>query len=399
MGRYNRAFASSAILTEGTQVQPHLLLAVVAKQPIKKKSSARAGKPTAGQLRAKIKRLDQQLVKQINERIGLVKKLARFSVESATEVCDVKVVCRALGKSVSQSGSVDSTTLRAVFRELLSGSRQLVAPVKVAYLGPPYSFSHLAASERFGESAELIPVETIAAVFREARNGYVDYGLVPLENSTDGRIVDTLDMFARVSVKVCGEVPLRIHHHLLGRCQRSEIREVYSKPQALSQCRNWLAKHIPGADLQEVSSTAAAAQLAAKKKGVAAIASRQAGMHYELEVIAAAIEDNQDNITRFAVIGAEIPPRTGSDKTALMFGLAHQPGALANAMSVFKRSSLNLTWIESFPLRGSQNEYLFFVELEGHPQDPKVKRALTSLYKKVVRLEVLGAYGRSEPVG
>ena len=193
--------------------------------------------------------------------------------------------------------------MRAIFRELLSGTRALAKTLRVAYLGPTYSYSHLAAIERFGNSAELVPVATIAAVFEELSRKHVDFGLVPIENSTDGRVADTLDMFTRLPVRICGEVQLRIHHYLLGKCARGEIKEVYSKPQALSQCRDWLAKHLPLARPVEMTSTAAAAQLAAEKPGAAAIASLQAGVNYGLNVLAEKIEDNANNITRFAVIG------------------------------------------------------------------------------------------------
>ena len=261
----------------------------------------------------------------------------------------------------------------------LSGVRAINKPLRTAYLGPQYSYSHLAAVKRFGQSTQLVPVATIRAVFEEIDRRQADFGLVPIANSTDGRIADTLNMFMRVQVSICGEVQLRIHHNLLGKCQRSDIREVYSKPQALSQCRDWLAKHLPQARPIEMTSTTAAAQLAAEKEGVAAIASRQAATNYGLEILAENIEDDQNNITRFAVIGHEQCRRTGSDKTSLMLQVEHKPGALADAMAIFKRNTLNLSWIESFPIPGSNSEFLFFVELDGHAADAKVKRAIAAL--------------------
>lgn len=289
-------------------------------------------------------------------------------------------------------GPLPEDVIRAVYRELLSGIRALVRRLRVVYLGPEHSYSHLAAIEQFGTSAELVPVASIAAVFDAVSRRQADFGLVPLENSTDGRVADTLDMFARQPLRVCGEVQLRIHHCLLGRCGRHEIREVYSKPQALSQCRTWLACHLPDARTLETASTAAAARLAAEKPGAAAIASRQAGLHYGLDVIVADIEDNRHNVTRFAVIGEHASGPTGRDKTALMFELPHQPGALADATAIFKRHHLNLTWIESFPMPNAPHEYLFFVEFQGHPSEPPAQRALASLARKTVRLEVLGSY-------
>ncbi len=264
----------------------------------------------------------------------------------------------------------------------------------IAYLGPIYSYSYLAAVKHFGQAASLVPVATIAAVFEELVRHQAAFGVVPIENSTDGRVVDTLGMFARWPVRVCGEVLLPVHHCLLGRCPRGEITEVYSKPQALSQCRGWLSQHVPDARLIEVASTAAAARLAADKQGVAAIASFEAGIHHGLEVIDENIEDSSHNVTRFAVIGNRPCEPSGHDKTSLMFQLKHQPGALADAMVTFRESKINLTWIESFPLADHPNEYLFFVELEGHEKSKPIASALQKLGKQTLRLEVLGSYAR-----
>ncbi len=341
-------------------------------------------------------RLDKDLVKILNERVKLSKQLAKLAPENeAWAILDARqTIARAIS---GNSGPISERSLQTVFRELLSDSRMLVAPVRVAYLGPKYSYCYLAAVERFGGAVELIPVSTIAAIFEEVQRGRVDYGLAPIENSTDGRVVDTLSMFSKMPLHISGEVQLRIHHNLLAKCGRAEIREVYSKPQALSQCRNWLAKNLPTARLVEMTSTTAAAQLAAERQGAAAVASREAGRSYGLEVVSENIEDSVNNVTRFAVIGGESPKRTGKDKTSLMFQLEHQPGALADAMSIFKRNELNLTWIESFPIPGAGSEYLFFVEMVGHESEAKTKRALASLKRKTLRLNVLGSYPRAEP--
>jgi prephenate dehydratase-like protein len=198
-----------------------------------------------------------------------------------------------LGELQTQNkGPLSNDALRNVYREILGTSRTLVKPIRVAYLGPKYSYSHLAAIDRFGDGPDLTPVATIKAVFESIHFHQTDFGVVPIENSTDGRIVDTLDMFARLPTRITGEVQLAIHHHLLGKCSRGEVTEVYSKPQALSQCREWLAKNLSGAKQIEMTSTAIAAQIAADKPGAAAIASLEAGMHYGLAVIDGEIEDN-----------------------------------------------------------------------------------------------------------
>jgi chorismate mutase/prephenate dehydratase len=358
----------------------------------KKKSSG----GSANSVRREIQRLDRDLLKSLSDRARAVQKLAKIRQNERQPLFDLTEEQEALAELLPQNkGPLSNDSLRSVYREVLGSARALVKPIRVAYLGPKYSYSHLAAIDRFGDGPDLTPVATIKAVFESIHFHQTDFGIVPIENSTDGRIVDTLDMFARLPTRITGEVQLAIHHHLLGKCSRGEVTEVYSKPQALSQCREWLAKNLSGAKQVEMTSTAIAAQIAADKPGAAAIASLEAGMHYGLAVIDGEIEDNKNNVTRFAVIGGEMPHRTGRDKTALMFEIAHKPGSLADAMLVFKRGRLNLTWIESFPMPGTKSEYLFFVELEGHQTDSRVKKALAALHRKTARLEVLGSYARA----
>ncbi|NQT38695.1 MAG: prephenate dehydratase [Planctomycetes bacterium] len=355
---------------------------------------------TVPAVRTQIDRLDRELLKLIAQRTklavaeGKLRQAEGEPVFDATRDEEVLERVEKANKSDLSRGSV-----RAVFRELLSGCRAMVRPLRVAFLGPTYSFSHLAAIHRFGQSVELVPVGSIAAVFEEVNRGHSDYGLVPVENSTDGRVADTLEMFARLPVRVCGEVELQIHHTLLGKGPREEIKEIYSKPQALSQCRNWMARHLPAARTIEVTSTSTAAQLAREKPGAAAVASLQAGIHYGLGVLAENIEDNPSNATRFAVIGNHSAKRTGCDRTAMMFQVEHRPGTLAEAMGIFKRNRLNLTWIESFPIPGPNRGYLFFVEMEGHENDARVRRAIASLERKALRLSVLGSFPAAPPVG
>lgn len=360
---------------------------------------AKKSSPTASlaKLRARIDRLDREIVQRLNERAKLALQVGKLKTEAGQAVYAPQREEAVLSSVVATSrGPLSDDCIRSIYREIISGSRALEKTVRVAYLGPAYSYSHLAAIERFGQSADLVPVATISSVFEEVNRGHAEYGLVPIENSTDGRVADTLAMFTRLPVRICGEVQLPIHHCLLGRCGRSEVLEVYSRPQALSQCRNWLSKHLPGVRVVEVTSTSTAAQLAQDKPGATAIASRQAATHYELDVLAEDIEDNPGNLTRFAVIGQSTASRSGRDNTALMFEVEHRPGALADAMNIFKRNRLNLTWIESFPIPESKGRYLFFVELEGYESDAKVKRAISSLERKALRLELLGSFSRNE---
>jgi chorismate mutase/prephenate dehydratase len=362
----------------------------------KKKTSRRAGSPA--ELQKRLDQVDRGLVDALHEHARIAERLATLQKTNGQLADDAAERRRLEQIADSKNGRLPADCVRRILRELMSGARSLVKSIKVAYLGPKYSYSYLAAVERFGTMADLIPLASIAAVFEEVNRRQVNYGLVPIENSTDGRVVDTLGMFARLPVQICGEVQLRIRHQLLGKCSQGDVREVYSKPQALSQCRNWLARNVPQARTVEMTSTAAAAELAAQRQGAAAIASHEAGVNYGLDVIVANIEDNPNNVTRFAVIGGEAPARTGRDKTSLMFELPHKPGALADATMIFKKANLNLTWIESFPMPATKSEYLFFVEVEGHPAEAKLKKALAALQRKTVRLEVLGAYQKTEPV-
>ncbi|MBX3415029.1 MAG: prephenate dehydratase [Pirellulales bacterium] len=370
----------------------------------KKKPAAKpntpARTPSLASLRSQIDKIDSELVRLMNERAKHAIAIGKIKAEDGQPVYAPNREEEVLARVVEASkGPLKPECVRAVFREIISGSRSLERVLKVAFLGPHYSYSHLAALDRFGQSVELVPVATISAVFEEVSRGHVNFGLAPLENSTDGRIADTLENFTRLPLKICGEVQLWIHHCLLGKCPRGEVTEVYSKPQAISQCRNWLARHLPQAKVVEVTSTSTAAELAKDKPGAAAIASRQAGVHYGLDILAENIEDNQSNLTRFAVIGDHSGVRSGHDKTAVMFEIEHRPGALADAMGIFKRNRLNMTWIESFPIPLQQGGYLFFVEFDGHEKDLRVRKALASLERKSLRFETLGSYPRSTPVG
>jgi chorismate mutase / prephenate dehydratase len=345
-------------------------------------------------LRANIDKLDLQILELVNKRANIAAEIGRIKNDHGSEVFSPAREEEVLHNVLqANKGPLGEVTIRAVFREVISGSRALQKVIKVAYLGPEYSYSHLAAVERFGQAVEYMRVGSITAVFEEVNRSHVDFGVVPLENSTDGGVSDTLDMFMRLTqLKICAEVRLRIHHNLLANCDQEQVRRVYSKPQALAQCRSWLSKNLPHADQKEVSSTAVAAQLAAQEPGAAAVASRQAAVRYGLRMLYTDIEDYTHNETRFAVIGHQEAPKTGSDKTALMFKVPHNPGSLVEALDVFKSNKLNLTWIESFPAKNGKQEYMFFVDFEGHIEDPKVKRTLNALEGHCEQLVVLGSF-------
>jgi chorismate mutase/prephenate dehydratase len=358
--------------------------------------------PTLAGLRQEIDRLDQQLVELLNRRAEVVVRVGQFKQDRGLEVWSAAREDEVIAQALSASrGPLSAETLRVIFRELISGSRALERPIKVACLGPKYSYSHLASVARFGEAVEHVPVGSIAAVFEEVNRHHVQFGLVPLENSTDGRIADTLDMFIKLpNLKIRAEVRLRVHHCLLGRCEWGQVRRVYSKAQALSQCRNWLGKNVPQAAKVEVVSTARAAELAQSEEFAAAVASRSAASPYRLNVLAENIEDQPHNVTRFAVIAEKPGERTGRDKTTLMIRLPNESGSLARTIAPFEKLGVNMTWIESFPVPGGNRDrdpaYLFFLDIEGHVDDPPVQKALELVRKRCERLDILGSYPRSE---
>ncbi len=345
-------------------------------------------------LRVQIDKLDLQILDLLNKRAAIAGQIGKVKADQGGEVFSASREEEVIGNILATNkGPLAEVTLKAIFRELISGSRAVQRVQKIAFLGPLFSYSHLAALERFGEAVTYNPTANIAAVFEEVVRRHADYGVVPLENSTDGRIADTLDMFVRTpQVKICAEIRLRVHHHLLANCQQSEIRRVYSKAQALSQCRNWLSKNLPQATIHEVASTSDAAKLALSELNVAAVASRQAAVKWGLNILAHTIEDSPFNETRFAVIGPSDSLRTGNDKTAMMFQISHTPGALADVLGIFKSNKLNLTWIESFPYPEAKGEYVFFIDYDGHREDLKVRKAITALETICDSVVVLGSF-------
>ena len=358
----------------------------------------RKGEPASAKdlksFRVQIDKLDLQILKLINERADFAAKIGKVKTDNNDSVFsparEEEVIANVLS---ANRGPLPEVTIRAIYREIISGSRALQKIDKVAFLGPEYSFSHIAALHRFGRGAEYMGVTNIAAVFEEVNRRHVDYGVVPLENSTDGRVADTLDMFVRLpQIRICSEVRLHVHHNLLANCEQTEISRIYSKPQALSQCRNWIAKNVPQATLHEVSSTTTATQFAKAQPGAAAVASREAAVQYGVRILFPNIEDSPHNETRFAVIGPHDSGRTGNDKTAVMFMIPHSPGSLADILGLFKQHRVNLTWIESFPYPSAKGEYVFFLECEGHQEDAKVKKTLALVGAKCEKIYILGSF-------
>jgi chorismate mutase / prephenate dehydratase len=358
--------------------------------------NAIATRPSASlkHLRTTIDKLDLQILKLVNERASLAAEIGKVKNDHGSEVFSPAREEEVLQNVLEHhKGPLDQATIRAIYREIMSGSRALQKVLKIAYLGPEYSFGHLAAIERFGQQVDFMGVGSIPAVFEEVNRSHVDFGVVPLENSTDGGVADTLDMFMRMpQLRIVAEVRLPVHHNLIANCEQQQIRRVYSKTQSLAQCRNWLSKNVPYAQLIEVSSTVAAVKLAQQEPGAAAVASRHAAVHFNVPILFENIEDFPNNETRFAVVGTQECEKTGHDKTAIMFRIAHNPGSLASVLDVFKQAKVNLTWIESFPSRQPKPSYMFFVDFEGHTEDPKIKRVLSSIEEHCEQVAVLGSF-------
>ena len=360
----------------------------------KKETSSTKSSTDLQALREQIDKFDGQILAALNKRAAIAAKIGEIKNESGGGVFNAAREEEVLNHILETSqGPLDEATLRGIFRELISGCRSLQRVQRVAFLGPEYTYSHLAALERFGQATEYVRVGSIPAVFEEVARRHVEFGLVPIENSTDGRIADTLDCFVRIpEVKICAEVRLRVRHHLLSNAEQSEIRRVYSKAQALSQCRHWLGKNLPHAQLHEVSSTADAARLVQTDPHAAAVANRAAAVRFGLKVLFNNIEDHPENETRFAVIATHDSTRTGNDKTALVFQVPHKPGALADVLNIFKDCKINLTWIESFPYKEAKGQYIFFVDFDGHQDDAKVSKGLKLLDDMCDALTVLGSF-------
>lgn len=362
-------------------------------------------------LRAQISELDAQLVKLINQRSRLVVRVGKRKRGAGIPIYaphrEAEVLDRVLK---ANRGPLSNRTVEAVYRELMSGSFSLEHPLRIGYLGPPGSYSHLAATRHFGSSVDYEDLHEIAGVFTEVRRGHVDYGLVPIENSLGGGIVETLDAFkaTRGEVTIYAEVQLNVHHSLLANCEPSHVRRIHSKPEVFSQCRTWLATQYPQAQLIPAASSSRAAKTAVEENataesigaqpGSAAIGSELAGSLYGLQVLFAGIEDDPSNLTRFAVISRQKAKRSGDDKTSVMFNTADKPGALVDVLLVFKEAGINLSHIDKRPSGKVNWEYTFFIDLVGHRDDRGVAGALREAGGHCKELIVLGSYPRAKRI-
>jgi chorismate mutase/prephenate dehydratase len=347
-------------------------------------------------LRARIDAMDERIVELLNERARVVVDIGKLKQQTNAPIYapDREKVVLAKVRSLNK-GPLPDRCLEAVYRELMSGSFALEKPLRIGFLGPAGTFSHAAALRKFGSSVEYVTLTEIPSVFEEVVRGHIDYGLVPVENSLHGGVVDTLDAFLGSSARICAEVRITIHHYLLAKEPWEKIRTIYSKPEIFSQCRKWLSAVAKDRDVQGVASSSKAAELASKEPGVAAIGTRIAGELHGLHVLFENIEDDPDNETRFLVIGREPARRTGDDKTAIMFTTAHKPGALAEVLDVFKENGINLTDIEKRPSKKVNWEYYFFIDAQAHTDDTAMKKAIEEAQQHCLQLTILGSYPRA----
>lgn len=348
------------------------------------------------ELRAEIDELDSRILELLNERANCALKIGHIkqSENAAFYVPErERAVFEALYKK--NAGPLPNEAIRAIYREVISAIRSLEKPITVAYLGPQYTFSHIAALRIFGATADLHPMPAVPDIFHEVERGHIDYGVVPVESSMGGGVIDTLDRFITSDLKIINEIQLRVSQNLLSISSLEHITRVYSKDQSFFQCRNWLQANVPNAEHVNTSSTSEAARIASEEEGAAAIASALAAEAYNLDVVASHIEDSPQNYTRFFVIGQQVAKPTGKDKTTILAAVKHEPGALYRILLPFADADVNMTNIGSRPSRKKAWEYVFFVDLEGHVDESPIKEALPKVAEACVELRILGSY----PVG
>ncbi|MBI5598988.1 MAG: prephenate dehydratase [Deltaproteobacteria bacterium] len=345
-------------------------------------------------LRKKIDGIDAELLDLLNKRasiaieVGRVKKREKSDFYSPEREREIIKRLTAMNR-----GPFPSSALRNVYREIMSASLSLENPLKVAFLGPSATFTHQAALQHFGLSSEFLPKKDIPDVFDDVERGKAAFGVVPVENTAEGAVSHTLDMFVSSNLKICAEVMVQVSLTLLNKSGRAgDIMKVCSHPHALAESGRWLKEHLPNVSVVDVGSTAMAAQMATSDPAMAAIASEAASSLYDLRVVERKIEDHPNNFTRFLVIGKKESAKTGNDKTSVMFAIKDQPGALYRILKPFAARDINLTKIESRPLKTKAWEYVYIIDLDGHISDRKIKEAVGELGQSCSFMKILGSY-------
>jgi chorismate mutase/prephenate dehydratase len=357
-------------------------------------------KKQLAKIRNEIDRLDQKVVKLLNARLKHTQKIGELKRGAKTRIYVAEREAQVLRRvQAANGGPLKPAALQAIYREIMSAALALEKPLVIAYLGPEATNTHQAALRKFGASVEYRPMQALADVFAAVEKGEADYGVVPIENSTEGSVRDSLDLFVETPLKIVAEVQLSIDHALISKEPLSRIKKVYSKDQALAQCRRWLQRHLPHAQLIDIDSTALGVQRAAKEKGAAAVAPPLAAERYGVPIVAEHIQDQKNNTSRFGILGREASGAVGGgqDKTSLLVSLHHEPGALLRALQPFDRRKLNLTRIESRPSRLRPWDYIFFLDVTGHFEDSAMQAALKQLRRQCPLVKWLGSYPTARP--
>ncbi len=350
--------------------------------------------PKLAELRKQIEEIDKDLVEKLDKRTELAKEIGKVKSKESLPVYDTSQETEVVNRAKDFAKKMPKTEVESVFREIMSASRSAQQKMKIAYLGPKTTFTHMAAIKEFGKSSEYIAQDSTEDIFASVEKGNSDFGVVPVENSTEGTVNNTLDMFTSSDLNIIGEISLPIMHNLIGKGKLSDIKKVYSHPQAFAQCRKWIAKNLPKTELIETSSTTKGAESANIYHSSAAIASKLASEEFGLSVLAENIGDNAKNITRFLIIGKSNShmKATGKDKTSIMFSVKHEPGSLFNALKPLHDNDVNMTKIESRPTRMKTWEYVFFVDVQGFKDDKKIMKVLEEMGKYCGFIKVLGSY-------
>jgi chorismate mutase/prephenate dehydratase len=347
-------------------------------------------------LREEIDGIDDRILELLNRRAGAVLEVGKVKsvggLRHYVPERESEILSRLSG---ANRGPLPNEALRVIFREIISASLALEKPLTVAYLGPRATFTHQACIKHFGEGALFDPQINVSEVFEAVERGRAEYGVVPIENSSEGVVSHTLDMFVDHNLVICGEIVVDVCHDLLSASgDLSLIRKVYSHPQAIAQCRGWLERNLRLVPVIDVDSTARAAETASADPAAAAIAGEAAARLFGLRTVCRAIQDNPNNVTRFILLGKTAPARSGTDKTSVLFSARDEVGALFHMLQPFQRNGVNLTKIESRPIKKKAWEYIFFLDMEGHASDPPVAASIAELSERAQFLKILGSYPR-----
>ncbi|MFB6357007.1 MAG: prephenate dehydratase [bacterium] len=351
------------------------------------------------ELREQIDEIDSEIVKQLEERARVVKEVGEIKKEHGMELYVPEREREILDRLEERSeGEFPVQSLKQIFREIIATCLNLEKPVTVAYLGPEATFTHSAALKQFGRASEFVPLETVSEVFDFVEREDVDFGIVPIESSSEGAVRHTLDRFLESSLSIYSECFLMVDLHLIGRCEdRNDITTVYSHPQALAQSRDWIDRYLHDVEIQETNSTAEAARIVSERDDAAAVASEVAAEVYDLNTMASNIETEAESYTRFLVLSRQVPEPTGNDKTTIAFSVMDRPGALYEMLEPFGEREINMTKIESRPSRHTTWDYTFFVDFIGHQQEEEVEELLSQLKSRSKYFKVLGSYPYQDP--